>query len=143
MSDSVFTPAELADKRQYIASRAARDHWGAVELDHVDHEAKWLATVDQLREELANGHTVWTIRARQLDHLVAENTRLRERLALATTPCTHGSASGVDQTAFTDLSKIWRCDACGFLFRNEVRDGITTRVPVGDTSVPSETRHWA
>lgn len=41
-----FTDDELAEKRRYVESRSARDHWGAAELDHVDEMAKWLATVD-------------------------------------------------------------------------------------------------
>lgn len=39
--------------------------------------------VRRLKEELDNGFTVWAIRARQLDYLIAENTRLRDALTYA------------------------------------------------------------
>ena len=42
-----LSEAELAEKRRYVASRAARDHWSASELDHVDDMARWLATLDR------------------------------------------------------------------------------------------------
>jgi hypothetical protein len=46
-----FTSDEIAEKRRYVASRVARDHWGAGELGYVDHEARWLATIDQIIEQ--------------------------------------------------------------------------------------------
>lgn len=41
--------------------------------------------------------------------------------------CGHDSATGVDQDFGPD--KVWRCDACGWLYRTVTEDGITRRVP--------------
>jgi hypothetical protein len=48
-----LSEAELAEKRRYVASRAARDHWSASELAHVDDMARWLATLDAANERCA------------------------------------------------------------------------------------------
>ncbi len=48
-----FTKEELAEKRRYVESRSARDHWGAAELAHVDDMARWLATYDELDDEFS------------------------------------------------------------------------------------------
>jgi predicted DNA-binding protein len=42
---------ELAEKRRYVESRSARDHWGASELELIDRDAVWLATIDALTAE--------------------------------------------------------------------------------------------
>ena len=47
-----FTLSDLQEKRRYVESRSAREHWGAAELAHVDEMARWIATVDRLREHL-------------------------------------------------------------------------------------------
>ena len=42
-------------------------------------------------------------------------------------PCTHESASGIDQTE--GPGKVWQCDTCGFCYRVVTEDGITREVP--------------
>lgn len=55
MTDDIaqpFSDKEVADQRQYILSRAARDHWHAAELELVDRMARWLATVDVMQHRI-------------------------------------------------------------------------------------------
>jgi hypothetical protein len=69
---------------------------------------------------------------------IAESQQGPETGPLADFDCEHHSASGIDQESGPD--KIWRCDACGFLFRCVLDgEGITTRVGV---DVPNEREVW-
>jgi len=44
-----FTGDELAEKRRYVESRNVdRSHWSAAELDLIDREGRWLATLDEM-----------------------------------------------------------------------------------------------
>ena len=65
-----WTPAEMAEKRRYVESRAARDHWGAAELDCVDQMARWLNTIDAA----VDGHR---LDDETIDHLRADRDRYR------------------------------------------------------------------
>lgn len=43
--------------------------------------------------------------------------------------CSHLSATGIDQ--MWDDRKVWRCDACGWAFKQVTVDGITRMIPAG------------
>jgi hypothetical protein len=84
-----FDSAALVEKRRYVASRnAARDHWGAAELAHIDHEARWLATIEA--NELALGEALGRIEALEGHVLVAiRELHARGRFVRGEPICSH------------------------------------------------------
>jgi len=52
--------------------------------------------------------------------------------------CEHLSSSGIDQTPTTDEAKVWRCDACGWLYRSVRPDGAPSMVRVMQALIPSD-----
>jgi len=55
------------------------------------------------------------------------------------TDCTHESASGVDRTDLADEAKVWRCDACGWTYRNVETSTANDEFMVRQAVVPCTT----
>lgn len=53
--------------------------------------------------------------------------------------CTHESATGVDQTDPADDAKVWRCDGCGWTYRNVVTSIADDEFMVRQSVVPCGT----
>jgi len=53
--------------------------------------------------------------------------------------CTHESASGVDRTDLADEAKVWRCDACGWTYRNVETSTANDEFMVRQAVVPCTT----
>lgn len=53
--------------------------------------------------------------------------------------CTHESATGVDQTDLADEQKVWRCDGCGWMYRNVVTTTANDEFMVRQSVVPCGT----